>query len=54
MANAVKEALGRLALHVPADTGFFSGIEIAGCDKAGITVTRPRPETSGQRRCPDA
>jgi len=49
MAMAAKEALGRDELHALADKGYFSGVEIAACDKAGITVTMPRPETSGNR-----
>ena len=49
MAIAAKEALGREDLHALADKGYFSGVEIAACDKAGITVTMPRPETSGNR-----
>jgi hypothetical protein len=50
MAMAAKEALGRDELHALADKGYFSGVEIAACDKAGITVTLPRPETSGNRK----
>jgi transposase len=49
MAIAAKEALGREDLHAFADKGYFSGVEIAACDKAGIMVTMPRPETSGNR-----
>ena len=49
MAMAAKEALGRDKLHALADKGYFSGVEIVACDKAGITVTMPRPETSGNR-----
>ena len=49
MAIAAKEALGREDLDALADKGYFSGVEIAACDKAGITVTMPRPETSGNR-----
>jgi transposase len=49
MAIAAKEALGREDLHALADKGYFSGVEIVACDKAGITVTMPRPETSGNR-----
>jgi hypothetical protein len=36
-------------LHALADKGYFSGVEIAACDKAGVTVTLPRPATSGNR-----
>jgi transposase len=50
MAMAAKDALGRDTLHALADKGYFSGVEIAACDKASITVTMPRPETSGNRK----
>ncbi|MGY6547688.1 MAG: transposase, partial [Roseinatronobacter sp.] len=50
MAIAAKDALGRDTLHALADKGYFSGVESAACDKAGITVTMPRPETSGHRK----
>jgi hypothetical protein len=49
MALAAKEAFGREDLYTLPDKGYFSGVEIAACDKAGITVTMPRPETSGNR-----
>jgi len=49
MAVAAKAALGRDELHALADKGYFSGAEIIACDRAGITVTMPRPETSGNR-----
>ncbi|SDX99067.1 IS1182 family transposase [Roseicitreum antarcticum] len=50
MAMAAKDTLGRDTLHALADKGYYSGVEIAACDKAGITVTMPRPETSGNRK----
>ncbi len=49
MSMAAKAALGRDELHALADKGYFSGAEIIACDRAGITVTMPRPETSGNR-----
>ena len=49
MATAAKEALGRDDLHALADKGYFSGAEIVACHAAGITLTLPRPETSGNR-----
>ncbi|MFN4130802.1 MAG: IS1182 family transposase [Paracoccaceae bacterium] len=49
MALAAKDALGRDKMHALADKGYYSGVEIAACDKAGIMVTMPRPETSGNR-----
>ncbi len=39
----------RLIVPDLADRGYFSGAKIAACDKAGITVVMPRPETSGNR-----
>lgn len=49
MAIAAKDELGGNKLHALADKGYFSGVEIVACDKASITVTMPRPETSGNR-----
>jgi transposase len=49
LALVAKDALGRDTMHALADKGYYSGLEIAACDKAGITVTMPRPETSGNR-----
>jgi len=49
MATAAKMALGRDDLHAIADKGRFSGTEILACHQAGITITVPRPETSGDR-----
>jgi transposase len=49
MAIAAKDALARDDLHVLADKGYFSGREILACHEADITVTVPRPETSGNR-----
>jgi transposase len=36
-------------LDVVADRGYFSSEEILACDKAGVTVTLPKPMTSGNR-----
>ena len=44
-----KAAFGADALDVVADRGYFSGEEILACDKAGITVTLPKPQTSANR-----
>ena len=48
-ANAAKEALGVDKLEAIADRGYFSGEEIKACDDAGITVTLPKPMTSGAK-----
>jgi transposase len=47
MAMAAKATLGVEKLDAVADRGYFSGEEILACDKAGITVTLPKPMTSG-------
>ena len=39
----------RLTKAVATDNGDYSCVEIATCDKAAITVTMSRPETSGYR-----
>jgi transposase len=47
MAKAAKATLGVEKLDAIADRGYFSGEEILACDNAGITVTLPKPMTSG-------
>jgi hypothetical protein len=42
-----KEVLGVDELEAVADRGYYSSEEILACDKAGITVTLPKPITSG-------
>ncbi len=49
IASQAKEALGVDKLEAVADRGYFSGAEILACDKAGITVTLPKPMTSGAK-----
>ena len=46
MAKQAKATLERERLDVIADRGYFSGPEILACDRAGITVTLPKPMTS--------
>ena len=48
-AKAAKEALHVEKLEAVADRGYFSGEEIKACDDAGITVTLPKPMTSGSK-----
>jgi transposase len=36
-------------LDVVADRGYFKGEEILACDETGITVTLPKPLTSGSK-----
>jgi transposase len=50
MAKATKAILERTNLDVIADRGYFSSEEILECDKAGITVTLPKPVTSNPKR----
>jgi transposase len=49
MAKQTKAALETDRLDVVADRGYFNGKEILDCDEAGITVTLPKPLTSGSR-----
>ena len=47
MAKLTKAALQADTLDVVADRGYFNSEEILACDEAGITVTLPKPLTSG-------
>ena len=47
IAKQTKAALKSDRLDVVADRGYFSSLEILACDEAGITVTLPKPQTSG-------
>jgi transposase len=49
MAEAAKAALHSDNLEVVADRGYFKGEEILACENAGITVTLPKPQTSGAK-----
>ena len=49
MAEAAKAALHSDKLEVVADRGYFKGEEILACEEAGITVTLPKPQTSGAK-----
>jgi hypothetical protein len=49
MAKKTKAVLQTDDLDVVADRGYFSSLEILACDKAGVTVTLPKPQTSGSR-----
>jgi len=49
MAKQTKAALAADRLDVVADRGYFSSEEILACDEAGITVTLPKPLTSGNK-----
>jgi transposase len=50
LAHVAKETKAMLqtdTLEAVADRGYFNGEEILACDQAGITVTLPKPMTSG-------
>jgi hypothetical protein len=52
LANVAKQAKSVLeteTLEVVADRGYFSSLEILACHQAGITVTLPKPLTSGAK-----
>jgi transposase len=49
MASQAKEVLHADRLDVVADRGYFNSPEILACDQADITVTLPKPMTSGAK-----
>ena len=49
MAKQTKVALETDSLDVVADRGYFSSEEILACEEASITVTLPKPMTSGSK-----
>ena len=52
LANIAKQAKAVLkaeSLEAVADRGYFSSPEILACHEAGITVTLPKPQTSGAK-----
>jgi hypothetical protein len=49
MASQAKEILHADRLGVIADRGYFNSPEILACDQADITVTLPKPMTSGAK-----
>jgi len=49
MSKQAKQTLGTNKLDVIADRGYFDGQEILACAEAGITVTLPKPMTSGAK-----
>ena len=49
MAQQAKAVLEADALDVVADRGYFKGEEILACEAANITVTLPKPMTSGAK-----
>src|ERR1700732_3776252 len=49
VAKQAKEVLGADHLDVVADRGYFNSTEILACEQADITVTLPKPMTSGAK-----
>ena len=49
VAKQAKAALQTDTLEAVADRGYFNGEEIVACDQIGITVTLPKPLTSGAK-----
>ena len=49
MAELAREELGSETLDVVADRGYYEGGNIKACEDAGITVTLPKPQTSGAK-----
>ena len=49
MARQAKAVLEADTLDVVADRGYFKGEEILACEQSGITVTLPKPMTSGAK-----
>jgi transposase len=49
MAKETKATLGTESLDVVSDRGYFDSQEILACEEAGITVTLPKPMTSGAK-----
>ena len=49
VAKQTKDALETESLDVVADRGYFNSAEILACEKAGITVTLPKPMTSNAK-----
>lgn len=49
MGRQAREALGVDKLEAVADRGYYNSMEIKACDDAGVTVTLPKPMTSGAK-----
>lgn len=49
MAEQARTAMGAEALDVVADRGYYDSKQILACEEAGITVTLPKPLTSGAK-----
>src|ERR1700743_2423875 len=49
LGKQAKAVLKTERLEAVADPGYFSSLEILACHEAGITVTLPKPQTSGAK-----
>jgi len=49
MAEQARTEMGVETLDAAADRGYYEGEEIKACEEAGITVTLPKPQTSGAK-----
>src|SRR5437879_4203941 len=49
MAEQARTEMGVETLDAAADRGYYEGNEIRACEEAGITVTLPKPLTSGAK-----
>jgi transposase len=49
MAEQARTEMGVEMLDAVADRGYYEGEEIKACEEAGITVTLPKPQTSGAK-----
>src|ERR1700726_286383 len=47
MAEQARAAIGSETIEAVADRGYYSGEEIVACEQAGVTVSLPKPRTSG-------
>jgi transposase len=49
MAEQARTEMGAETLDAVADRGYYEGEEIKACEESGITVTLPKPQTSGAK-----
>jgi len=49
IAEQARQEMGAKQLDVVADRGYHEGFEILACELSGITVTMPKPQTSGAK-----
>ena len=49
MAEQARTEMGVKTLDAVADRGYYEGEEIKACEESGITVTLPKPQTSGSK-----